>query len=163
MTLLVRSERVANCPFSVAAEYAVNFLKSGSPDPNQFTVRLPFSAFGLPLRGALQRAVTLSFGVHYEVGYGARGIDEIRFSWRARSRALPDLVGVLHLSIATHATTGVVLTGTYEPPFGPLGALFDAAIGKRFAAATADDFVARVCNSLETEEAIFRRAHPPAS
>lgn len=153
MTSIVRAERVADCPFSIAAEYAVNFLKRDAGEAGRFTVHL----------GALRRRVTFSFGVHYDVGDGARGMNEIHFTWSARSRWLPDLAGVLRLAIASHRSTEVVLAGTYEPPLGPLGRVFDSVLGRRFAAATANDFVERVAGSLETEERAFRAAHPPAS
>ena len=153
MTSIVRAERIADCPFSIAAEYAANFLERDAGEPKRFTVRL----------GTFRRRVTFSSGVHYGVGDGARGQNEIHFAWSARSRWLPNLSGVLRLAIASYRETQIVLAGTYEPPLGPLGRLFDMALGRRLAAATAADFVERVAQALETEERAFRSAHSPAS
>ena len=153
MTSIVRAERVADCPFSIAAEYVANFLKRDTGEAGRFIVHL----------GVLRRRVSISFGVHYDVGDYAHGHNEIHFTWRARSRWLPDLTGVVHLGIASYNETQIVLAGTYEPPLGLLGGLFDAAIGGRFAAATAHDFIERVARSIEAEERAFRAAHPPAS
>lgn len=153
MTSIVRAERIAECPFSIAAEYAVTFLKRDAGQPGRFTVHL----------GVLRWGVTLSFGVLYDVADSARGHNEIHFVWSAHSRWLPDLTGVLRLSIATHSETEIVLAGTYQPPFGLLGSVFDAAVGHELARATANDFVERVARSLEAEERAFRLAHPSAS
>lgn len=153
MTSIVRAERIADCPFSIAAEYAANFLKRDTGEPNRFTAHL----------GVLERRVALTFGVHYDVGDGARGHNEIHFAWSARSRWLPNFTGVLRLAIASYRETQIVLAGTYEPPLGPLGWLFDAVLGRRLAAATASDFIERVARALETAERAFRAAHPSAS
>jgi hypothetical protein len=153
MTSIVRSERIADCPFSVAVEYADNFFKRDADELGRFTVHL----------GVLRRAVTFSFGVHYDVGDGARGQNELHFTWSARSRLLPNLSGILQFAIASYKETRIVLAGTYEPPLGPLGSIFDAVIGHRLAAATANDFVARIAGALEAQERAFRARHPNAS
>ena len=153
MTSIVRAERVADCPFSIAADYAADFLKRDADEGGRLTVHL----------GVLRRRVTFSFGVHYDVDNGARGQDEFHFAWSARSRWLPDLVGVLQFGIASYKETRVVLAGTYEPPLGPLGWILDTVVGHRLAEATANDFVARVAAALEAEERAFRARHPSAS
>ncbi len=45
----------------------------------------------------------------------------------------------------------LVLTGTYEPPLGVVGAAFDAAIGHRIAAATARNLLATIADSIEAD------------
>lgn len=153
MTSIVRAEGIAECPFSVAAEYTVSFLKRDADEPGRFVAHL----------GPLRWPVTSSFGVHYGIDDGVHGHDEIRFAWRARTRWLPDLTGTLRLAIATYRTTEIALAATYEPPLGLPGRLFDAAIGRRLAAATAHDFVERIVAALEAEERVFRAHHPNAS
>ena len=153
MTSIVRAERIADCPFSIAAEYAADFLKQDAGRPGGFTAHLGF----------LRRLVKLSFGVHYDVDDGARGRNDLHFAWSARSRWLPNLTGVLEFGVASYKETLVVLAGTYEPPLGLLGRIFDALLGHRLAAATANDFVERVARSLESQERAFRTKHPNAS
>jgi hypothetical protein len=45
----------------------------------------------------------------------------------------------------------LVLTGTYQPPLGAVGAAFDAVIGHRIAAMTALDLLATIADSVEAD------------
>lgn len=48
----------------------------------------------------------------------------------------------------------LVLKGTYDPPLGPAGQAFDAALGHRIAIATARDLLARIRDAIEKTEEI---------
>lgn len=134
---VVHAERVVECPFSIAADHAAEFLR------------------------ALETGSHLSFGIHTDVGDGdERRHDEIRFAWHAQTRWLPNFAGTLRFSIVSHDETRLHLDGTYEPPFGFAGTLFDAAFGRHIAAATAGDVLSRVSTAMESAERAFREAHP---
>ena len=47
------------------------------------------------------------------------------------------------------SVTQIELDGTYEPPFGAAGQIFDAAIGQRIAQATAREFLKDVKGAIE--------------
>jgi hypothetical protein len=46
----------------------------------------------------------------------------------------------------------LVLKGSYDPPLGPAGQAFDAALGHRIAIATARDLLARIRDEIEKSE-----------
>jgi len=157
----VHAERTVQCPFSIAAEYTSRHLR-GFEAPAAKPIRLPLGSLGLPVPGILQRRVQLSFWVHYDVSdIGRRHQDETHFQWNAGTPLLPDLGATLRFGIVSHRETLLLLDGTYDPPFGIAGAIFDELLGRRLAAATADDLLARVGDALEAEERAFRAAHPP--
>ena len=161
MTSHVHTTRTVLCPFSIAGEYATHFLR-GFEKPSASQVRVPLITLGIPLPGALRRRVAFSFSVHYDaIGTFRRENEEIHFRWRAGSRWLPDFGGTLRFVIASHQETLLVLDGTYEPPFGTYGAIFDEVIGRHIAAATASDLLSRVGKALEADERAFRAAHQP--
>jgi hypothetical protein len=161
MTSHVRAERTASCPFSIAANYAATHL-SDYKAPRREPIRVPLARLGLPLRGALARRVAFSFGIHtHTIAASRRDDEEIYFTWQAGSRWLPDFRGTLRFRIASYRETPLKLEGTYDPPFGAFGALFDAVIGHHIAMATAEDLLSRVTEALETSERSFRAAHPP--
>lgn len=161
MTSHVHTARTVQCPFSIAAEYATQFLR-GFENPTASEVRVPLIPLGIPLPGALRRRVQFSFSVHYgAIGAFRREREGIHFRWRAGSRWLPDFGGTLRFGIASHRETLLVLDGTYEPPFGTCGAIFDELVGRHVASATASDLLSRVGKSLEADERAFRAGHPP--
>lgn len=159
MTSHVHTARTVQCPFSIAAEYATQFLR-GFEQPTASRVRVPLIALGIPSPGALGRRVHFSFSVRYEsIGTFRRENEEIHFHWRAGSRWLPDFGGTLRFGIASYQETLLVLDGTYVPPLGRYGAIFDELIGRHVAAATASDLLSRVGMALEADERAFRAKH----
>jgi len=158
---VVHAERLVDCPFSIAAEHAADALRELEAGTGGLIVRVPLKAVGLPLPGTVRHRVRLTFGIHsFDQDNTRRGHDEIRFTWRAQSRWLPDLAGTLSFTVASHRATRLTLEGAYQPPLGLSGTLFDAVLGWRFAAATAADLVARVSAAMESAERAFRAAHP---
>jgi hypothetical protein len=63
----------------------------------------------------------------------------------------------------------LVLTGSYEPPLGALGAAFDAVVGHRIAESTARNLLATIADSIEADFTSVElakaatREHTPAS
>lgn len=53
---------------------------------------------------------------------------------------------------AVSRSTGLpTLSGKYDPPFGPLGVVFDAMLGHRIAAATADALLQDIKQFIESD------------
>ncbi len=142
----VRVELLVDCPFSLAVERAHVIFPELETSPE--IVRVPYRAFGLPLRGTIDQSVAVRFRRQRDITEPGRLHDEIVFDWNALSRWLPDLRGVLRFRIES-SRTRIILHGEYVPPFGTLGSLFDRFIGHRLAQATADDLVHRLARALE--------------
>ena len=163
MTSRVVAERICACPFSVVEEYAAGFLHDLEVAPPRSRVRVPLRTLGLPLGGSLTHSVTLRFGIHSDATDVVRRHEAIVFTWRTGSKWLPSLSGALRFRIAPHGQTLMLFDGTYRPPLGLAGALFDRLIGHRIARATACDLLTRLGDSAERAEAAFRARHPASS
>jgi len=122
-------------------------------------VRLPFRAIGLPFPGAFRRTVKLHFQLQPDRVETGRSHDELAFDWGARSFWLPNFSGVLRFRIDA-LKTRLIVAGTYQPPFGLLGAGFDRVMGRRLALATAGDLLDRIASALETRAAEAGNAGP---
>lgn len=75
----------------------------------------------------------------------------IHITWMPEGTTVfPTFEGVLCLgSDGTPDETYVELDGAYTPPFGAAGQIFDAAIGRRIAQATAREFLKDVKDAVE--------------
>ena len=82
----------------------------------------------------------------------------ISLSWRARRFA--GCFPVMEADILVHGDghyTELVLEGTYRPPLGLAGLIFDRLVGRWVASATAERFVDALATSLEKNETISSR------
>lgn len=111
----------------------------------------------LQVRVPLRLGTAAALQAQYDVRCGvARSLDDSRLndvvivSWEPAARmALPALHAVVTSDLGEDAHTVVVrLEGTYDPPGRGAGAVFDAAVGKRIAEASARDFLRRVVAEL---------------
>jgi hypothetical protein len=152
----VHVERTCNCPFSIATEYAVDYLKAAESGGPQAVVRVP-----LPLVPVLGRKVSMSFGLAIDVAEEGRKHDEIRLRWQSGSPLFPNFNGTIRFRIDGTKST-IAIDGSYTPPFGTLGTWFDRLAGGWIAARTLDDLAQRVCRELERRESEWRAGHVPA-
>jgi len=111
----------------------------------------------LRVRVPLRLGTSAALEAQYDVRCGiARALDESRLndvvivSWEPAARsALPALRAVVSSDLSEDGRTVLVrLDGTYDPPGRGAGALFDAAVGKRIAEASARDFLRRIVAEL---------------
>jgi hypothetical protein len=69
----------------------------------------------------------------------------VAFSWRPKWRGFPTFGATL--TIQRHGKrTELILEGSYEPPGGLAGRLFDRVLGRSLASRTMDDFLDQVVN-----------------
>lgn len=81
-----------------------------------------------------------------------RGLeDKITVSWQPEdeNEPFPRFDGSLSLEAATPKACVLTLGGTYEPPLGAAGKVFDAAIGRRIADATAHQLLKDIGDRIE--------------
>lgn len=98
---------IADCPFSAAADYALDFLQEA-----KFSTHL-----------------------HRDNFESGRMHDEIRIFWESGSTVLPSFSGTVRFRIDRDRTR-VLIEGTYAPPLGFAGRVFNEIVGKRIARAT---------------------------
>jgi hypothetical protein len=153
-------ERVADCPFSIAHEYAAEFFRGA--EERGIAVLVPLRDFFYILRGHVHRPVELVFAHHPDEVESGRGHDALMIEWTAGTRLLPDFHGTLRLRIETVDSTRLTLEGTWRPPFGPFGRVFNAVVGRAIAKATMRDLLGRIADGLERREATYRHEGRPS-
>jgi hypothetical protein len=141
--------QVAVCPFSIAQEYAEDFLREAEREHAFMRVPIRF------LPPLVQHRVAMLFGVHYDEAEIGRKHDEIRLHWNAGTPFLPDFTGTVRFRI-DGPNTRILVDGTYRAPFGIAGSVFDALIGGYLARASALDLAQRIAAYLERRQAAWR-------
>jgi hypothetical protein len=155
----VTARRTADSPIGAALDDAAEFFAQLERERPLTKIRMPLRMFGLPFPGSLSHPVTFTFGTRTDRTQTGQQHDEIVFSWHTRTCLLPDMHGTVHLRIAPQVHTALEITGTYNPPFGLLGHIFDAAIGRRLAQRTIDDFADHITAYVEDAQRAFCCQH----
>ncbi len=152
-TTSIHVERTCMCPFSIAGEYAVQYLKRIGSGGQQSPVRLPLSI----LYPTLGRKANMSFELGIDRAESGRLHDEIRLCRKGGSTVFPSFRGTIRFRI-DGTRTRVLIDESYEPPLGGLGILFDRAIGQRIAVRMLGDLAGRLSSDLERQEREWRAA-----
>jgi hypothetical protein len=138
----------------VAHDYAEDFFTYAAHGGVELHVPLRDLA---PTRGGqLRRRVRLVAQRRIDEHEPGRVHDALEIDWYAGTRFFPDFNGALRLRIESVDTTRLSLEGTYRPPFGRFGSVFDLLIGRRIARATMRDLLRRLGEAMEAREAAFR-------
>ena len=145
-------ERIVDCPFSVAHEYAEDYLRG---EQREVAVSVPVRDFLRVVGGKPRKPVKLVFTLHPDETDSGRLHDALLIEWHAGTRLFPDFHGTLRLRIASITATRLTFEGGYRPPLGAPGRLFDALIGRRIARATLHGLLKRIGDALEAREAAF--------
>jgi hypothetical protein len=146
----VHLEELAECPFSVAQEYATDYLRRAETET---VVHVPLDGTGNFSPAA--KTVRFSFGVRSDTDERGRSHDELSVQWAARTPLLPHLSGTLRFRIAGNRTR-LVLDGSYVPPGAALGRIFDAVLGHWVAVKTCRDLLRRIARELTERERAWR-------
>jgi len=151
-------ERRCACPFSIAQEYAQQYLKrteTGGPEP------LVVYPFALPFF-SLRRSVAMSFSLASDETEPGRAHDQVLVRWTSGFGLLPDFRGTIRFR-PEHAGTLVMIDGSYKPPLGRPGAAFDRLIGKWIATSTISDLLRRITSSLEEQQRAWLSRQAPVA
>jgi hypothetical protein len=149
----VSAETTAECPFSMAQEYAADYLRAAEKGGPESVIRVPW---GIPV--TLEHHVGLTFGMHQDETAHGRSQDEVRVIWKSGSALLPDFRGSIRFRI-DGLRTRVAVDGTYAPPFGAFGRLFDGVVGHAIAQASVRDLAHRIAVHLSERERTWRATH----
>ncbi len=157
-TTSVLVERFVECPFAVTEDYAADYLRRAEAGGPESIVRASIfgSAAIVP-----RRKVAVTFGLRRDAGNAERSHDEISIFWDARSWMFPNFNGSIRFEVSSRGTR-LILSGSYQPPFGLTGRIFDDLFGRHIAAATMRDYLERLAIDLETRDAGYR-SKPPTS
>ena len=112
-----------------------------------FSLTVDVPRVGLPGKIQARHDVRM----HYEILAGADGHSVINLTWDPDDRFVPKFAGTLSGESFQDGKSRLTLAGKYDPPFGPVGAVFDAVLGHRIAAATADAFLQDVKQFIESD------------
>lgn len=148
----------AECPFSIAEEYATEYLRRAEAGGPESMIGVPWRLPFPPLR----HHVAISFGIQIDVKEDGRQHEEVRFWWKSGSRFLPDFRGTMRFRIECLGTR-ILLAGDYEVPCGMIGRWFDSAYGRHMARASLQELADRIALHLELRERTWRTAHASAT
>lgn len=137
-------ERIVDCPFSTAMEVSETLF----PALESSGISIPIHKTGVPIPQAWKCRITVRFSRQIDADEPGRAHDQLVFHWTTLSPLLPKLNGVLSFRIHTERTK-VLFTGTYTPPLGFVGQLFDRIIGRHIAIATMTEIFDQLQNLLE--------------
>lgn len=115
--------------------------------PGTFALTVDMSKVGLPGKVQARHDVR----IHYELSQGADAQAVINLTWEPDDRFVPKYTGVLSGEILEDGSSRLTLAGKYEAPLGPVGAVFDAILGRRIAAATVHAFLADIKQFIESD------------
>jgi hypothetical protein len=163
----LKQKTLVACPVAQARSRIAEFIAQNSTHDGT-TLHIPL---GFHLKGpedatalAVERLVAL------DLTMTTRASElEPRFEveWQPRDGGpYPRFNGELTIENEDYDSFWLVLEGTYEPPFGLFGSAFDAIVGKRIAAQSGRELLARIASSIEagfqTAEAEKPALPPPA-
>jgi hypothetical protein len=148
----VHVERMCECPFAIAQEYAEQYLRQAEAGGPQARIRAP-----LPFLG---QKVKMSFGLWGDIAEGGHQHEEIHLRWSSGSKWLPDFRGSIRFRIDGRNTL-ILVDGTFTPPLGWFGVRFDQLVGRRIAEYGLYDLAGRIGDQLERKERAWHAAHWP--
>lgn len=148
MKTWILAELEIACPAADAAERIYRTFGIDNRGVATYELTVDFKELGLPAIGKLSRTAFVRLGQSRQ-----RPADKaimISLSWRdLDSDAFPQFHGEIEIVPMATNLIQVAIIGEYKPPFGVIGAVFDAAIGKSIAEATAKELLARFRARLE--------------
>ena len=115
--------------------------------PGTFSLTVDMPKVGLPGKVQACHEVRMC----YEISEGADGHGLINLTWDPDDRFVPRFAGTLSGESLQDGNSRLTLAGKYDPPFGPVGVVFDAMLGHRIAAATADAFLHDIKQFIESD------------
>lgn len=146
----ISAHRLLPCAWPSANHYVEAFYGrlAGDARERSLPLRVRLHDIGLPTHFTLEHDVRATL---FRVPDDELATTGFRIEWSAAGGGpYPRFTGWLFLQRgADEATSLLELEGTYTPPFGPLGAIFDATIGKKIAEVTAAALLADIVSQIE--------------
>ena len=138
-------EKEVTCPAALAVPRIYRALGSDGMHQATHLLTVPFEELGLPKIGELTRQVTVTIGDPDR----KRALTRIPLSWRVPgSDAFPVFTGFFEVQPLSSYEVQIALLGYYHPPFGALGAVFDAVLGRKIAEVTIKHLVDEIADAI---------------
>jgi hypothetical protein len=150
MTSSLRQMTLVSCPTAQAAKRVEAFLAQNGV-VNGHVARIPFGFDLMAPNGdgnvRVQHAIALDVAIDSKPG----DLDAtFNVEWKSSDGGpYPSFHGQLAIENEDYDSFWLELRGTYRPPFGLLGSVFDAVAGRRIAAQSAREFLAKMASSIE--------------
>jgi len=151
----ISAQRLLPCAWPGANRYVESFYQSLAGNARQRTLplRVRLSDIGFPTHLTLEREVRATL-----VRLPSQEVPTTGFhiEWEAAGGGpYPRFTGWLFLHRGDDDATSVLeLEGTYTAPFGPVGAFFDAAVGKSIAESTAAALLNDIVEEIKSAAAL---------
>jgi hypothetical protein len=162
MTSKLRQMTLVSCPTAQAAKRVEAFLAQNGVVKGH-VARMPF---GFDLLGEGGGSVDVERGVALDMTIDSKPGDvdaTFAVDWKASAGGpFPSFHGQLSIENEDYDSFWLALRGTYQPPFGLLGSVFDAIAGRRIAAQSARELLGRMASSIEAGFQADEAAKPPA-
>jgi hypothetical protein len=151
----ISAQRILNCAWPNANHYVESFYQRLAVDGRGHTLplRVRLADIGFPTQLSLEREVRATLVRLPDEEIPATGF---HIEWEvAGGGPYPRFTGWLFLHRGVDDSTSILeLEGTYTAPFGPVGAFFDAAIGKAIAESTAAALLSDIVREIEEAVAL---------
>ena len=134
---------IAECPFSIALEYATEFLREIRDSQRR---RFRGSWLRLPMPFVFHHD-TLFYELKEDDLETGRAHDEIRLNWRTRSVFLTNLRAVIRVRIFVERTQ-LICDVEYDAPRGPLGQLLETCIFRPSVSNASAAFITQLTDHL---------------
>lgn len=144
------SERlVVHCPDQEASRHLAAFIADHHVGDGRvrITLRLPVGMFA-DRRSLIERRVVATL---YPLRSSSDRHPTYSVTWSPMGGGpFPEFSGALAVETSpTDDCFGLIVSGRYDPPFGAVGALFDATLGRRIAHASARDLLRSIADYVE--------------
>ncbi len=150
MSSSLRQMTLVSCPTAQAEKRVEAFLKENGA-VNGHVARIPFGFDLMASDGA--GSLHVGHGVALDVTIDSKpgNLDAtFKVEWKSSDGGpYPSFHGQLAIENEDYDSFWLALRGTYQPPFGLLGSVFDAVAGRRIAAQSAREFLATMASSIE--------------
>jgi len=143
----IRERVFVACPLAHARRYLARVLPVDSPVPQRLELRLPVPVPGAAGAG-LEHEVIATWSPAQDPTHES---EPWHLSWAPRNRRLyPSFDGTLAIMAGEdYESCRLVLEGSYVPPLGVAGEVFDAAVGRRIAEATGRELLRTIASRME--------------
>jgi hypothetical protein len=162
MTSSLRQMTLVSCPTAQAAKRVEAFLEQNGAVEGH-VARIPFGFDLMAPEG--DGSLRVQHGVALDVTIDSKPGDldaTFNVDWKSSEGGpYPSFHGQLAIENEDYDSFWLELRGTYRPPFGILGSVFEAIAGRRIAAQSAREFLAKMASSIEAGFQADEAAKPP--
>jgi len=139
-------EKEVRCAPALAVGRIYRALGASGTHQTTYALSVPFQDLGLPDIGEITREVSVVVGDPDR----KRSLTRIPISWRVpNSDAFPVFAGFIEVQPLSSYDVQIALLGYYHAPYGGVGVVFDAILGRRIAEVTIARLVDEIGAAME--------------